>query len=162
MKNSTKTASTEIARRNEKKWGKEVMSAGWLAVPSVLLQRQQAFGLDPLDLNVLLQIADHWWEPENHPYPSKKSLAQRIHVDPRTIQRRITRLVKDGLLERIERRDRQHGGNKTNVYRLTPLIAKMKPFALELLEERESRKRQKAERQGRKRPVLQLLRSKKV
>jgi hypothetical protein len=25
-------------RRNEKKWGKEVMEAGWLAVPSVLLQ----------------------------------------------------------------------------------------------------------------------------
>lgn len=120
-----------------------------------------ALGLDPLDLNILLQIADHGWEPENHPYPSKRTLAQRIDVDPRTIQRRVTRLVKDGLLERVERRDHGHGGNKTNIYRLTPLVTKMKPFALELLEERQSRKRLKAEREQRKRPVLQIVRSKK-
>jgi DNA-binding transcriptional ArsR family regulator len=161
MKDSGKAvASTEITRRNERKWGREVIAAGWLAVPSVLLQRQRAFGLDPLDLNIILQIADHWWEPENHPYPSKKTIAQRIDVDPRTIQRRITRLAKDGLLDRVERRDGR-GGNKTNIYRLTRLAEKAKPFALELLEEREARKRGKAERQRRKRPLLQLLRSKK-
>ncbi|MBI3768134.1 MAG: helix-turn-helix domain-containing protein [Deltaproteobacteria bacterium] len=110
--------------------------------------------------NIILQIADHWWEPENHPYPSKKTIAQRIDVDPRTIQRRIARLVKDGLLDRVERRD-VRGGNKTNIYRLTRLAEKAKPFALELLEEREARKRGKAERQRRKRPLLRLLRSKK-
>lgn len=164
MKSSAETAATasaDVTRRNEKKWGKEVMAAGWLAWPSVLLQRQQAFGLDPLDLNILLQIADHWRGPENHPYPSKKTLAVRIGVKARTIQRRITRLVNDGLLDRVERRDNQHGGNKTNIYRLTPLAQKAKPFALELIEEREARKRVKAERQQRKRPVLHILRSKK-
>jgi hypothetical protein len=134
------------------------MAAGWLAVPSVLLQRQSAFGLDPLDLNILLQIADHWWEPDNHPYPSKKTIAVRIGVDPRTVQRRIGRLVKDRLLDRVQRRD-SGGGNKTNMYRLTPLATKAKPFALELLEERQARKLHKAERQRRKRPVLQVLRS---
>jgi predicted transcriptional regulator len=137
------------------------MAAGWLAVPSVLLQRQNAFGLDSLDLNILLQIADHWWEPDNHPYPSKNTIALRIGVDPRTVQRRITRLVKDGLMERNERRA-DHGGNKPNVYRLTRLAERAKPYALELLEEREDRKRRKNERQRRKRPALAVLRSKKI
>ena len=62
----------------------------------------------------------------------------------------------------MERRGHGHGGNKTNVCPLTPFIGKMKPFALELLEERESRKRQKAKRQWRTRPVLHLVRSKKL
>lgn len=161
MKNTTKKAAAEITRRLDQKWGKEVIAAGYLVWPSVLLQRQQAFGLDPLDMNILMQIADHWWQPENHPFPSKKTLADRINVKARTIQRRITRLVHDGLLERIERRD-SHGGNKTNLYRLTPLVEKAKPFAIELLEASQARKREKAERQKRKRPVLQLVRSKKI
>lgn len=160
MEKAKKADAAEITRRLERKWGKEVIAAGYLVWPSVLLQRQRSFGLDPLDMNILMQIADHWWEPENHPFPSKKTIAERIKVAPRTIQRRITRLVKDGLLERVERRD-GHGGNKTNVYRLTPLVVKTKPFAVELLADREARKQKKAERQKRKRPMLELVRSKK-
>lgn len=93
--------------------------------------------------------------------PSLETLALRIGVEPRTIQRRITRLAKDGLLERVQRRD-GHGVNKTNVHRLTPLVEKAKPFAIELLEERQARKRDKTARQKRKRLVLQLVRSKKT
>src|SRR5262249_14240099 len=114
--------------RLERRWGQELIQAGWLGLPSVFLQRQNAFQLDPLDLNIGLQIADHWWEPDNHPYPSKRSLAERIGVDARTIQRRIARMEHDGLIERVPRRS-AHGGNKTNIYRLTPLIEKAKPFA---------------------------------
>jgi len=46
--------SIELDRRNERKWGKEVMAADWLAIPSVLLQRQNAF--DILDRGTLKSI----------------------------------------------------------------------------------------------------------
>jgi DNA-binding transcriptional regulator YhcF (GntR family) len=127
-------------------------------MPSVLLQRQNALGLDALDLNIVLQIADHWWEPGNHPYPSKKSLAARIGVDSRTIQRRIARMERDGFIERISRHS-SHGGSKTNVYRLTPLVEKAKPFARELIEERKGRAAEKDARRRRKRPQVRIIRS---
>ena len=67
----------------EHRWGKSLIDAGWVALPSVFLQRQQALGLEPLDVNILLQLADHWWERDNLPFPSKKTLADRIGVKPR-------------------------------------------------------------------------------
>ena len=36
-------------RENEKKWGKPLMDAGWTCIPSTIILRQQALGLD-LDL----------------------------------------------------------------------------------------------------------------
>lgn len=144
--------------RLERRWGRDLINAGWLGLPSVFLQRQNAFAFDALDLNIVLQIADHWWEPDNHPYPSKKSLAERIGVDARTIQRRIARMERDGLIERVPRRS-AHGGNKTNVYRLTPLIEKAKPFARELLAERHARTQEKEARRKRKRARVTLVRS---
>ncbi len=129
----------------------------WLvALPSVFLQRQNAFGFDPLDLNIILQLADYWWEPENHPFPAKGTLAQRIGVAPRTIQRRIAAMHALGLIERVERREPGRG-SRTNIYRLTPLIKEAEPYAKELLAEKEQRKQQKAARQSRKRPVVRLV-----
>jgi predicted transcriptional regulator len=109
------------------------------------------FPLDPLDLNIILQFANHWWEPENHPFPAKGTLAQRIGVCSRTIQRRIAALESHGLVERVERRS--PSGSKTNVYKLTGLIKEALPYAKEMLEAREKRKREKAARQQRMRPL---------
>ena len=38
-------AALETLHINEKKWSKEVMDAGWVAFPSILLEKQQAIGL---------------------------------------------------------------------------------------------------------------------
>jgi hypothetical protein len=67
---------------------------------------------------------------------------------------------KASLLELVQRRD-SHGGNKTNIYRLTSLAEKAKTFAVELLDEHDARKH-KSERQRRKRRVLRVLRSDKT
>ena len=142
--------------RLEQKWGKLAIQAGWLGLPSVLLQRQQALGLDPLDLNILLQIADHWWERENLPYPSKKSIAKRIGVDPRTVQRRIAQMEKDRLIQRIPRHH-STGGSKTNIYSFEGLIREAEPYAQEILNERETRKRTRSDRDTRKRPKLRVV-----
>ena len=88
----TSKASGVDVGKLEHRWGKSLIDAGLVAFPSVFLQRQQALGLDPLDVNILLQLADHWWERDNLPFPSKKTLADRIGVKPRTIQRHIARM----------------------------------------------------------------------
>ena len=135
-------------RRNERKWTRPLMEAGWTAWPSILLERQHELGLDPLDVNILLQLAKHWWEADNPPYPSKRSIAAAIGVNPRTVQRRIERMEKVGLVHRRERRD-PYGGTKTNAYLFDGLIKRATPYARQKL--REIEERRKAKRTPRRR-----------
>ncbi len=51
----------EELKMNEKKWTPALMKAGWTVIPSVILERQKALGLDPVDVNILLQLARNCW-----------------------------------------------------------------------------------------------------
>jgi DNA-binding MarR family transcriptional regulator len=129
----------ETVKVNVKKWGPTLIEAGWTLVPNTLIERQKKLGLDPLDLNILLHLMSHWWEPGNKPRPSKKSIAVAVGRDPRTVQRRIARLEKEGLLTR-ERRFGDSKGTQTNRYHLDGLIQAATPLAAETLEERKAKK----------------------
>ncbi|MHB8420696.1 MAG: helix-turn-helix domain-containing protein [Myxococcales bacterium] len=151
--NAPEKTGNEALSRNEQKWGHELMAAGWTAIPSVILDRQRALGLDSVDLNILLQLAKHWWDAGNPPYPSKRSIAAAIGIDPRTVQRRIADLERGGLIKRRMRRN-STGGNKSNVYLFDGLIERTKPFAREELDRRADRAKAKEEAKGRKRPRI--------
>jgi hypothetical protein len=70
--NATDTHPQPPLKENERKWTKTLMDAGYTVIPAVILDRQQALGLDPVDVNILLQLITHWWKADNLPYPSKK------------------------------------------------------------------------------------------
>jgi len=152
-----KSESETHLRENEKKWTLPLMEAGWTVLPNVIFERQQALGLDPLDINILLHLASYWWKSGDLPHPGKKRIATAIGCDPRTVQRRIAAMEEGGLIKRIERRIPGQG-SKTNLYEFTGLIAESTPFAQEKIEKR---KAQEAERNGRARrkgkPSLQLV-----
>ena len=154
----TKTSAKPVARArelriNEQKWSKPLMDAGWTAMPTVIFERQQALGLDPLDVNILLHLASYWWTHDNKPHPSKVTIAKAIGVDPRTVQRHIADMEHDGLIYREERRIKGRG-SKTNVYHFDGLIKEALPYAKEKLEARKKRAEEDRKRPGRKRPVL--------
>lgn len=130
------TSEAAELRINEKKWTPTLMKAGWTVLPNVIFERQQALGLDPLDVNILLHIASYWWSMESKPYPSKVTIAKAIGVDPRTVQRRIAALETAKLIRREQRRISKVG-SKTNVYHLDGLIAAATPYAIEKVQERE-------------------------
>ena len=44
---------------NIRKWGAPLMKAGWTTIPNAFFEYQQALGLEPLDVNILLHIASH-------------------------------------------------------------------------------------------------------
>jgi DNA-binding transcriptional regulator YhcF (GntR family) len=129
----TEAADGKSLKANEKKWTKELMDAGWTVIPNVLLERQKALGLDAIDINILMHIASFWWHPENKPHPSKKTIAEAMGIDPRTVQRRIADMEKDGLIQREERRVSQVG-SKSNVYHLEGLIKAARPYAKEMVQ----------------------------
>jgi DNA-binding transcriptional regulator YhcF (GntR family) len=132
-----KTAA-EALRVNEKKWTKLLMDAGWTCIPSVIIERQQALGLDPIDINILMHLAAHWWTEDNKPYPSKVTIAAALGVTPRTVQRRIAAMESAGFVRREERRIAGKG-SYTNRYHLDGLIKAAQPYAQEKVEERAAR-----------------------
>ena len=108
------------------------MDAGWTALPSIILDKQHALGIDSLDLNILLQLAKHWWKRDGLPYPAKDTIAQVIGVDSSTIRKRIARMEREGLIQRLERYDKK-GGQQSNHYSFDGLIKKMVPHAEEAI-----------------------------
>lgn len=150
-KKSVKTAGNTL----QQKWGPDLIEAGWVALPSIILERQDALGLDAIDINIILHIAKHWFEASNLPHPSKGSIARAMGLTPRAIQKRISRLNELGFVERIERRGPKGSkGSQTSQYNLQGLIQHATPFAREALDERTSRREAALARLRRKRPVV--------
>lgn len=136
-------------RANEKKWTKPLMDAGWTVFPSIILEKQETLGLQPLDINIILHLAMYWWEATNRPHPSKATIAKAVGVHSRTVQKRIAALEKLGYLRREFRPDPVKG-NKSNVYHLDGLIEEVTPFALEKIQLKERTQEEEKQRIARK------------
>lgn len=74
----------------------EASIAGFQAVPDLLLKHQRELGLSPTDLAVLLNVLMHWWYPEKKPFPRSTTIAKRMGVTPRTVQRSLQQLEELG------------------------------------------------------------------
>jgi hypothetical protein len=147
----------EIVRVNEQKWGRLLMSAGYTVLPDVIFIFMHRLGLDEIDLTIVLNLGSFWWYAENLPRPAVGTIAERMHRDLRTIQRRIAAMEKRGYLLREQRRIKGHG-SKANVYHLDGLIKAAERFAKERLEDIELRKQAKQLRlQRRGRPKLRVV-----
>ena len=140
-------------RAAEQKWGKRVIGYGFTIEPSLLMQAQRRLGLSPLQFNIILHLMDFWWEAGRKPFPSKKELAERTNVHPRTIQKNIAALESQDLVKRIARRS-PAGDPGTNMYDLTGLVKRLKEFEPEFRaakEERQEISRDVAKPRGRRR-----------
>lgn len=104
------------------KWTTESLKMGWVSFPSSLLFLQKSFDLSPIGLNVLLHLIMHWWDPSEDPYPSQESIAKRIGVSKRTVQRAMQELEDNKLIER-QTTSREHPKYRgRNKYSLKPLV----------------------------------------
>ncbi len=136
------------------KWGQAVIDLGFCLVPSLLLRAQRRLNLSPTQLAVLLQLCDFWWDKERKPFPSKETLAQRLSLSERQVQRYIADLEKEKLVRRIERRA-SNGGKLSNTYDLSGLVRRLQDLEPEFREVEEANKaaRKAVGRRGYKRPV---------
>lgn len=131
-------------KASEEKWGRAVMDMGFCIIPSLLLRAQDRLGLSPTQLAVLLQLCDYWWENGRKPHPSKATIAGRLRLSPRQVQRHIAALEEGGFVERIERRARNKG-KTTNDYDLTGLVKKLQKLEPSFRKAEETAKRARAE-----------------
>ncbi len=146
-------ADAQTLKTNEKKWTKAVMAAGWNVIPNIIIEKQEALGLDAIDMNIVVHLSHYWWHPEKLPHPSVATIAKAIGVKPRTVQKHIKGLEDAGLVRRNERRHTKTG-SATNLYDLSGLISAATPFAKEKVKEVDDAKAAKAARLARKKPRL--------
>lgn len=128
-------------KESEKKWGRAVMDFGYTMVPSLIFRAQARLGLGPVQLALLLHLADYWWHKSQVPFPSKAKLAERMNLSPRQIQRYLTELEKGGFIERIQRYA-THKGQQSNGYDMTGLVEKLKKLEPEFRKVKEDAKEQ--------------------
>lgn len=121
--------SKAVKLQSEAKWGAEVMDQGHCIVPSLVFRAQRRLGLSGMQLAVLLQLASFWWENDKLPFPKKGTLAERLNVSEKQIQRIVKELEQAGLVARHTRKN--HRGQQSNFYDLSGLVAKLKELAPE-------------------------------
>jgi predicted transcriptional regulator len=102
-----------------------VADAGFQPLPDMLIFHQADLGLSSEELNVLLNILAHWYDSERMPYPRVSTIAKRMGVSERTVQRSLSRLRTRGFLQKAS-------GDGVRVpisYDPNPLVEKLKPYA---------------------------------
>ena len=131
------------ASSTERIWGKAVYKHGYAGIPSILIQLQQRVGINPMQMNIIVQLLDYFFEPSRKPFPTKRELATRSGVTEKTIQVNIRALEKAGLIQREYRRTASGDWN-SNIYHLDGLIAKVQGLEPEFAAEKKKRREARA------------------
>jgi predicted transcriptional regulator len=120
------------ARVMARKWGSGVATAGFTAVPNHLLSINQFLEkekrLTPTELLTLFQILSSWWYADRLPFPSKTTIAKRLGLSPRQIQRALNGLEEKGLIRRIARYY-ENRGRASNSYDVSQVVEKVSDLA---------------------------------
>jgi hypothetical protein len=124
---------------SKRKWGADVIDAGFCILPSILFRAQARLELTSTQLVLLLHLAEYWWQKEHMPFPSKATLGERMSLSPRQVQRTLAELEEAGFIRRHSRFASNYG-QKSNEYDLTGLVEKLKKLAPEFAPKKEQQK----------------------
>ncbi len=118
-----------VRRRSAQKWGKDVMAQGFCILPALLLRAQRRLGLSATQLALIIQLADFWWDDDRAPWPKKETIADRLNLSDKQIQRLVRQLEQRGYVQRQKRVTGR--GQTSNGYDLSGLVSKLKELAPE-------------------------------
>lgn len=131
-------------RSFESKWGKAVAAQGFCMLPALLLRAQRRLGLSPSQLAVIIQLCDFWWDDDKVPWPKKETIAQRLNLSEKQVQRIVRDLEGRGYVKRVKRVTRH--GQTSNGYDLAGLVQKLQELEPEFAAAAEAKR--KVERRG--------------
>jgi len=111
------------------KWGEDALGMGWTAVPTTLIFLQDQLQISPLGMNIILNLVAHWWDANEKPYPAQESLASRMGVSKRSVQRELNSLIGLGLISKKQSSTSHPKYRGRNSYDLTPLVKILNEFS---------------------------------
>lgn len=102
------------------KWqGAVTDGSGFVAIPMALLRLQTKLKLTATDMLVLTNLLAHWWNPADAVYPRSTTVAKRMGVGKRTVQRSTQKMIDLGLI------NREFLETGRRVFRFDPLAARL-------------------------------------
>jgi DNA replication protein DnaD len=104
-----------------------VTDPGFLTLPYVLLLHQSDLKISSEHLNVLLNFIAHWHSNGRMPHPRTSTIANRMGISPRSVQRAVSWLIENGFLAKMPRLRR----DDVQQYDMAPLVEKLRPYAWE-------------------------------
>src|SRR5947207_1109052 len=75
----------------EARWGDIILDAGHTAIPNLLIELYTELGITNQEMMFIIHIFNYRWTKKN-PFPAIATIARKMGVDDRTIQRYIKRL----------------------------------------------------------------------
>lgn len=83
------------------KWqGAVTKGSGFVAVPMALLRLQTRYDLSATEMLVLINFLAHWWDADRPVFPRSTTIARRMGIEVRTVQRATSKMEKAGLIKR--------------------------------------------------------------
>jgi predicted transcriptional regulator len=116
-----------VDQRSVEKWG-EAARGGFQTLPDILLKKQVELGLSAMDMMVLINITMHWWYANQRPFPRTGTIATRMGVDQRTVQRSLRKLTELGLVKRVT--ETTTDGTERVVCDLSGLTAQLEKYVV--------------------------------
>jgi predicted transcriptional regulator len=128
-KKKTSTTKKSAELQMKKKWGADTYKAGFTQVPSILVEKQHALGINNTQLVVLLNLMKYWWRSESMPFPSVTRIANSMDMRRNSVQKALAKLEDYGLIERISRYHSDNQGQTSNEYSLKGLVEKLSEYS---------------------------------
>ncbi|WP_158898445.1 helix-turn-helix domain-containing protein [Burkholderia sp. L27(2015)] len=123
MNSVSASAAIDLALSNypiQEKFG-DALLPGFTVVPSILLREQHSLRLNDGEMLVAMHLLLAWWEKDRLPYTKSATIAKRMGVTARTVQRHMKGLEAKGyLLKVIDPQD----SDKT-AFDLAPLVNRL-------------------------------------
>lgn len=106
---------------------------GWLAVPDIFLTHAAKLGLSSSEQIFILQVLKYKWDVDEDPFPSLETVADKMNIGHRYVQRIANSLVKKGFLQIHY----NSGKSGANMYDFTGLCLKLVEIKLQLKKDKE-------------------------
>lgn len=81
------------------RWG-EAMGGGYQVVPNLVFLLQNKLGLSSHQVIILLNLSMHWWRKSDLPFVRPSTLAKRMGISRRTVERHLRALCDMGLVQK--------------------------------------------------------------
>ena len=82
------------------KWGDAIL-AGYQILPDALVRGQRLLDLNATDMVVIANLNQAWWFEDRLPYLQPHTIAKRMGVSERSVQRSLQRLRRKKLLQQV-------------------------------------------------------------
>jgi DNA-binding transcriptional ArsR family regulator len=117
---------TSSRSQPEAKWG-DAIKAGYQVLPDALIRGQRLLTLSATDLVVIANVNQAWWFADRLPYLQPHTIAKRMGVSERSVQRSLSRLREKGYLQQV--RELQKDGTVRYYHDLSGLRTKLEELA---------------------------------